>query len=70
LIRPSLTTARISIADLSRRALERLAAAIGGDEPRGDLLETVHPQLVVRESSALESDAARIAVKRDGEKRT
>jgi LacI family transcriptional regulator len=50
LIRPSLTTARISIADLSRRAMERLAAAIGGDEPGEDLPETVRPQLVVRES--------------------
>jgi LacI family transcriptional regulator len=69
LIRPSLTTARISIADVSRRALERLAATIGGDEPTGELLETVHPLLVVRESSALESDAAGTAVKRNGEKR-
>jgi LacI family transcriptional regulator len=70
LIRPSLTTARISIADLGRRALERLAGTIGGDETTGDLLETVRPQLVVRESSALKSDAARTAVKRNGEKRT
>lgn len=51
LIRPSLTTVRINIADLSRRALERLAAAIEGDDT-GDLLETVQPRLVVRESSA------------------
>jgi len=70
LIRPSLTTARTSIADLSRRALDRLAAGISGDEPTGDLLETVHPQLVVRESSALQSDAAQIAADRNGEKRT
>ncbi len=67
LIRPSLTTARISIADLSRRALERLAAAIAGDEPTQDLPETVRPQLVVRESSAFESDAAQSAVERNGE---
>jgi LacI family transcriptional regulator len=52
LIRPSLTTVRTSIADLSRRALERLAAAIGGEDETKNGLEIVQPHLVLRESSA------------------
>jgi LacI family transcriptional regulator len=68
LIRPSLTTVRINIADLSRRALERLAGAIAGGESQQELMETVHPLLVVRESSALKSGAAQTVVERFGEK--
>ncbi|HEY5007668.1 MAG TPA: LacI family DNA-binding transcriptional regulator [Caulobacteraceae bacterium] len=67
LIRPSLTTVRTNIADLSRRALERLAAAIEGDDAE-DLLETVRPQLVVRESSAL-GTVAETAIKGQRERR-
>jgi LacI family transcriptional regulator len=52
LIRPSLTTIRTNISDLSRRALERLAAMIEGDDQTKGMSETVRPQLVVRESSA------------------
>jgi LacI family transcriptional regulator len=52
LIRPSLTTVRTSIADLSRRALERLAAAIWGEDETKNGLEIVQPHLVLRESSA------------------
>jgi LacI family transcriptional regulator len=66
LIRPSLTTVRINIADLSRRALERLAGAIAGEQSQQELTETVHPQLVVRESSALKSGAAQTVVERMG----
>lgn len=69
LIRPSLTTARTSIADLSYRALERLAAAIGGEELITDLSQTVHPQLVVRESSALAIGLVETAANREREKR-
>jgi LacI family transcriptional regulator len=69
LIRPSLTTARISIADLGRRALERLAAVIAGEEYSEDLLETVRPQLVVRQSSALPEGAAETGVERQGKRR-
>src|SRR5665213_239979 len=63
LIRPSLTTVRTSIADLSRRALERLAAAIGGEEQTNNGLEIVRPHLVLRESSAWQmTTPARTAV--------
>jgi len=63
LIRPSLTTVRTSIADLSRRALERLAAAIGGEEQTNNGLEIVRPHLVLRESSAWQmTTSARTAV--------
>jgi LacI family transcriptional regulator len=51
LVSPSLTTIRTNISDLSRRALERLAAMIEGADPTNDMSETVRPQLVVRESS-------------------
>ncbi|MHB8528605.1 MAG: LacI family DNA-binding transcriptional regulator [Caulobacteraceae bacterium] len=63
LIRPSLTTVRTNIADLSRRALERLAAAIEGDGAE-EFPEIVQPQLVVRESSALRTTAAETAVRK------
>ncbi|HEY1878329.1 MAG TPA: LacI family DNA-binding transcriptional regulator [Caulobacteraceae bacterium] len=69
LIRPSLTTVRISIAELGRRALERLAAAIAGEKPSKDLLEIVRTELVVRGSSALSVGAARTLAERTGEKR-
>ncbi len=59
LIRPSLTTVRTNIADLSRRALERLAAIVEGEDHGGDLLVTVRPQLVARESSALQTTSGR-----------
>ncbi len=52
LIRPSLTTLRTNVADLSRRAVEQLAAAIGGDRSFQPFTESVLPQLVERESSA------------------
>jgi LacI family transcriptional regulator len=61
LVRPALTTVRTNIADLGRRALERLAAEIEGKET-GDQLETAQPQLVVRESSNPD-------VRGDGERR-
>ena len=57
LIRPSLTTVRTNIADLSRRALERLAATIAREDHGGDLLVTERPQLVARELSALRTTA-------------
>ena len=69
LIRPSLTTVRTNIADLSRRALERLAAAIEGDDGADNLLEMARPQLVVRESSARTSDVAKSDNGRTGERR-
>ncbi|HEY1416005.1 MAG TPA: LacI family DNA-binding transcriptional regulator, partial [Caulobacteraceae bacterium] len=68
LIRPSLTTVRISIAELGRRALERLAAAIAGEKPSKDLLEIVRTELVVRGSSASSVGAARTHAERTGEK--
>jgi LacI family transcriptional regulator len=51
LIKPALTTARVRISDLGRRALERLAGVI--EHPDGvDLSpEIARPELVVRESS-------------------
>lgn len=50
LVRPSLTTARVRIADLGSRALERLVAAI--EDPRATTYsETVRPELVVRDST-------------------
>ncbi len=70
LIRPSLTTVRINIAELGRRALERLAGAIAGEEPTGNLQETVRTELVVRGSSALSSGAAKTVVERTGERPT
>ena len=61
LIRPSLTTVQINIADLSRRALKRLVAVIDGDDTK-DTPQTVHPRLVVRESSGPRPSAARTAI--------
>ena len=59
LIRPSLTTVRTNIADLSRRALERLAMTIANPEYPAISVETVQPQLVVRESSASRTTMAK-----------
>jgi LacI family transcriptional regulator len=63
LIRPSLTTVRINIAELSRRALKRLVAVIDGDTAK-NAPETVHPQLVVRESSVPQTAAAKAAIEK------
>lgn len=63
LIRPSLTTVRINIADLSRRAFKRLVAVIDGDTTE-NVPETVHPQLVVRESSVPLTAAATTAIEK------
>jgi len=51
LIEPALTTVQISIADLGRRALERLALRIEGGEEENSS-ETIKPKLVVRQSTA------------------
>lgn len=50
LVDPPLTTARTQIADLGRRALERLALSIDNDHVDAEL-ETVEPELVVRQST-------------------
>jgi LacI family transcriptional regulator len=50
LIDPPLTTARIRIADLGRRALERLASSIEGESSEA-ALETALPELIVRGST-------------------
>ncbi len=64
LVRPSLTTLRINIAETGRRAVERLVGLI---RPAGDgsasldvACEVVRPMLVVRESSPLSPGAATI----------
>lgn len=51
LVSPGLTTMGINIAEIGRRALERLAAELGGQRGQGPVHEIVRPQLVVRESS-------------------
>jgi LacI family transcriptional regulator len=51
LLRPSLTTVRTNIADLSRQALERLAVMIEAAEQSEGMSVTLQPHLVVRESS-------------------
>lgn len=51
-IRPSLTTLRTRVADTGARALERVVALIGRDDPAADIAcEVVQPELVVRQSS-------------------
>ena len=50
LVRPGLTTARVRICDLGRRALERLVGSIGGPADEGGA-EIVRPELVVRDST-------------------
>jgi len=61
LIRPSLTTVRTNIAELSRRALERLAIAIANPQQKQTSVETVRPQLVLRESSGPTNTTAKHA---------
>ena len=51
LLKPSLTTARIRIADLGRRALERLAGLIAAPAAAEHSPEIAQPELVVRDSS-------------------
>lgn len=51
LVRPALTTARIPIADLGRRALERLYEIINDPDDAERRSETVRPEVVVREST-------------------
>ena len=67
LIRPALTTVRTNIADLSRRAFGRLVAVIDGDTSE-NLPETVHPLLVVRESSVSQTAAAKTSAERNGKR--
>ena len=61
-IRPALTTVSVNIAELSRRALERLACIIDGQTVTQDRVETIRPQLVVRESSSFQTTAAKAAL--------
>ncbi|MFC0633108.1 LacI family DNA-binding transcriptional regulator [Brevundimonas balnearis] len=57
LVSPGLTTMRISIADVGRRALGRLADRIGGAATgQQPMREIVRPQLVARESSLSAGD--------------
>lgn len=49
-VTPPLTTVRVEIADLGRRALERLAATIDDDGEGKPVVETLTPELIVRVS--------------------
>ena len=53
LMRPSLTTLRVNIAETGRRALERLVGLINppADAPLDLICETIRPELVIRASS-------------------
>jgi LacI family transcriptional regulator len=51
LLRPALTTVRVNIADLSRRAMERLVQTMTDKAVAKATVETLKPSLVVRESS-------------------
>lgn len=51
LMRPALTTASTHIADLSRHALERLVRLIDRGDAGDDLLQTIRPELILREST-------------------
>ena len=51
LMRPSLTTVSAHIAELSRRAVERLARLVEAPDAREELLHIVRPDVIVRESS-------------------
>lgn len=62
LMRPSLTTVRANIADLSRRALECLAQIINGEAPWRNAAQTVGSHLIVRESSTVQTAAAETAI--------
>jgi LacI family transcriptional regulator len=59
LIRPKLTTVSARIADLSRRALERLARLVEEPDANDDPLQTVRPEVVVRETSGASTTATR-----------
>lgn len=51
-IRPSLTTLRTHVTETGARALDRVIALIGRDDPTADIAcEVVQPELVVRQSS-------------------
>ena len=52
LMRPSLTTMRINIAETGRRALERLVGMIDGPGRTDTSREVVTPELIVRQSSS------------------
>ncbi|MGI8840151.1 MAG: LacI family DNA-binding transcriptional regulator [Caulobacteraceae bacterium] len=69
LIRPALSTVRTDIAELSRRALERLATAIEGKDCAATLIETVRPTLVARESTR-RRPRAKTVIGRQGERRS
>ncbi|HRO32899.1 MAG TPA: LacI family DNA-binding transcriptional regulator [Brevundimonas sp.] len=53
LMRPSLTTMRINIAETGRRALERLVRMIGSRDRSDTSREVVTPELIVRQSSSV-----------------
>lgn len=66
LVEPSLTTARIRIADLGQRALERLAERIDGESVEHSV-EIVRPELVVRQSTDPVGNAPRRRAEEDEE---
>lgn len=49
-VTPPLTTVRVRIADLGERALERLALIIDSAEPVRNSMQTINPELVIRNS--------------------
>ncbi len=59
LVRPSLTTLRIRIADTGRGALNRLVGLIKGDAEAGGPDEVVRPELVTRQSTDTAGASAR-----------
>ncbi len=67
LIRPSLTTAGIDIAELGSRAVERLIETIGSgvETEIDDRPEMIEPRLVVRQSSVWK-DTARLSAEKRG----
>lgn len=73
LVRPSLTTAGIDIAELGSRAVERLIETIGktanNDNDNDGRPEMIEPRLVVRQSSAWKDTARTSAEKRGRETR-
>lgn len=60
-VHPSLTTMRVSIAELGGNALKRLLAQIDSSEPAAVEHHVLVPELVVRQSSAAPSGAAKTA---------
>jgi len=61
LVRPSLTTLRIRIAETGREALNRLVGMIDGVEGADRPFELVRPELVVRQSTGMANDTDRKA---------